>query len=404
MKKPKVWLVTPFSPEPGAGWGGVKTHAQYLSRLLVGMGAELTVLLPEGAAGPGRAAGGYTVETVPSRALPHTKEWAAAMRAATERLLPAGAPDIVFTEGYYARGGERALKAAGARLAVFVHNFHLVHYRTTFAEAASPAAFARYALVTLPSLTWKVLAVEAPFMRRADLVLPVSGRNAALLKDYYGIAPERLAVMHNWVDMSEFRRDAALREEARKELGLAPGAVCFLCAGSLWRPKGFHVAVEAFRLAADRFPESALLFAGEGPEQERLEALAGRRLLDAGRVKFLGKVPLDRMHRLYNAADAFLMPSIYPEGLAYTLIEAMACGLPAAASALGGNVETLGDAGMLVPPSDAGALASAMQRLASDKDLREKLGSGAAERARLLFSEESAREGLRGLMAKLSAG
>lgn len=404
MKKLNIWLVAPFSPLPGEGWGGVKTHSEYLVRLLLGLGAEITVILPEGVSRPGRTAGGYTIETVPSRAQPHTRQWAAAMRATTERLLSAGVPDIVFSEGYYARGSEAALKAAGAPLAVFVHNFHLVHFSKTFAEVDGPATLARYLLLALPAITWKMLAVEAPFCRRADLVISVSGRNAGLLSRYYRVSPERLTVLHNWVDTSVFRSSPELREEARRELGLAAEDVCFLGTGALWRPKGFHVAVEAFKLAAAKFPAAVLLLAGEGPEEERLKALAGRRLLDAGRVRFLGKVPLDRIQRTYNAADVFVIPSTHPEGLAYTLIEAMACGLPAIATALGGNIETLAGCGTLVRHSRPAEMAAAMLELASDEARRSSAALACAERARTAFSAAAAETALKDILARLAGG
>jgi glycosyltransferase involved in cell wall biosynthesis len=402
MKKLNIWLVTPFSPLPGEGWGGVKTHAEYLARLLLGLGAELTVILPEGVSRPGRAAAGYTVETVSSRAQPHTSEWASAMRATTERLLSSGVPDIVFSEGYYARGGETALKAAGAPLAVFIHNFHLVHFSKTFAEVDGPATLARYLLLAFPSIAWKMLAVEAPFCRRADLVVSVSGRNADLLRRYYRVSPERLAVMHNWVDVSVFRSSAELREEARRELGLAAEDVCFLGTGALWRPKGFHVAVKAFKLLTAKFPAAVLMLAGEGPEEERLKALAGRTLLDTGKVRFLGKVPLDRIQRTYNAADAFIIPSIHPEGLAYTLIEAMACGLPAIATALGGNIETLAGSGILVRHSRPAEMADAMMELASDKMRRFSVAQACTERARAAFSAAAAENAMKGIIARLA--
>lgn len=402
MKKPNIWLVAPFSPIPGEGWGGVKTHSEYLVRLLLGLGAELTVILPEGVSRPGRTAAGYTIESVPSRAQPHTLEWASAMRATTERLISAGVPDIVFSEGYYARGSEAALKAAGAPLAVFVHNFHLVHFSKTFAEVDGPATLARYLLLALPSITWKMLAVEAPFCRRADLVISVSGRNAGLLRRYYRVPPERLTVLHNWVDTAVFRSSPELREEARRELGLSPEDVCFLGTGALWRPKGFHIAVEAFKLVAAKFPAAVLMLAGEGPEEERLRKIAGPRLLDNGRIKFLGKVPLDRIQRTYNAADVFVIPSIHPEGLAYTLIEAMACGLPAIATALGGNIETLSGCGILVRHSSPAEMAGAMLGLASDKSRRSSVALACGERAKSAFSAAAAESAIKTLISRLT--
>lgn len=402
MEKKKIWLITPFSPLPGEGWGGVKTHAEYLVRLLLDLGAELTVIVPEGVSRPGPGPAGCRIEAVKSRAMPHTPDWRRAMGAAAEGLLAASLPDLVISEGYYACGCEAALRKSGVPLAAFVHNFHLVHFSKTFAEVDGPAALLRYAFKAFPSILFKMLAVERPFLLGADLVISVSGRNAGLLRDYYRIPPSRLAVLHNWVDTRRFKPSAALRAAARERLGLDPEAVCFLGTGALWRPKGFHVAVKAFRLVADRLPNAVLLLAGSGPEEAALKELAGPELLAAGRIRLAGTVPLAEMPELYNAADVFLMPSIHPEGLAYTLIEAMACGLPAIATDLGGNVETLAGCGILLPHSRPEALGEAMFSLASDPDRRAAAGRGCLSRAREMFSTEKAGTELERLIGGLA--
>lgn len=404
MTKLKIWLITPFSPLPGEGWGGVKTHAELLSRLLLGLGAELTVILPEGVSRQGPSTAGFTVETVPCTEMPHTGKWRAAMRAAAERLLLKSVPDLVISEGYYAAGCEQALKKAGVPLAAFVHNFHLVHFSKTFAEVNGPVALFRYLGKALPSITYKMLAVEIPFLRGAELVISVSEKNAGLLRAFYRVPAERLTVLHNWVDAAVFKADPALRAGARARLGLTAESICFLGAGALWRPKGFHVALQAFKALAGREPRAVLMLAGEGPEESALKALAGAPLLDSGRVRFLGKVPLAEIPAVYNAADVFLMPSIHPEGLAYTLIEAMACGLPAIATALGGNIETLGECGRLIPHSRPDVLAEAMFELASDEKKRRAVGAACFERARAAFSGESAETALRKIISGLRPG
>jgi len=390
MSKLKVWLVTPFSPLPGEGWGGVKTHAEYLAKLLLELGADLTVILPEGISRPGIAPAGFTVVSVPCAAQPHTAEWRAAMRDTAEALLRQAVPALVISEGYYAAGCENALKRAGVPLAAFVHNFHLVHFYKIFSEVDGPGTLARYILKSAPLIAFKMVTAELPFLRRADAVLSVSERNASLLSRFYRIPESRLHVLHNWVNTAVFRPEPGLREKERGRLGLSPGQTCFLAAGSLWRPKGFHVAIEAFKRLAERDPGAVLMLAGEGPEEKSLRALAGPELLRGGRIKFLGRVLLSELPSAYNAADIFLMPSIHPEGLAYTLIEAMACGLPAIATALGGNVETLGDCGVLIPPSDVEQLAVAMRRLASDKERRAAMGLSSAARASEMFSSGAA--------------
>lgn len=404
MIKKKAWLITPFSPLPGEGWGGVKTHAEYLTGLLLGLGVELTVVVPEGISRPGRVGAGFCVENVPCTAMPHTAQWRAAMRGTAARLLAAGAPDLVFSEGYYAAGCERLLKSAGIPLAAFVHNFHLVHFHKTFSEVDGPATLLRYLFKALPSIAFKMLFVEMPFLRGADLVISVSEQNARLLRNFYRIPAARLTVLHNWVDTGIFRNSRELRESARKRMGLPPAAVCFIGTGALWRPKGFHIAVQAFKIVAAREPGAVLLLAGEGGEEKKLRSLAGPELLNSGRVRFLGKVQLSEIPEAYNAADVFLMPSIHPEGLAYTLIEAMACGLPAIATSLGGNVETLRGCGVLVKHSDPKALAAAMLDLATNSGKRSAMGLDCLARASAEFSAPAAEQALKKIIEGLRPG
>lgn len=404
MTKMKIWLITPFSPLPGEGWGGVKTHAEYLAKLLLGLGAELTVIVPEGISRPGLSPAGFLVENVPCTAMPHTARWREAMRATAARLIAAGAPDLVFSEGYYAAGCERLLRSAGVPLAAFVHNFHLVHFHKTFSEVAGPGTLLRYIFKALPSIAFKMLFVEIPFLLRASLVISVSEQNARLLRDYYRIPAARLTVLHNWVDTGLFRTSAELRDSARRRLGLPSDAVCFIGTGALWRPKGFHIAVQAFKILAARERKAVLLLAGEGGEEKRLRALAGPELTGSGRVRFLGKVPLGEIHEAYNAADVFLMPSIHPEGLAYTLIEAMACGLPAIATSLGGNIETLRGCGLLVRHSDPGEMAAAMLELAADAEKRGAMGQACLARARAEFSAPAAEQALKKIIEGLRPG
>jgi glycosyltransferase involved in cell wall biosynthesis len=404
MTKKKIWLITPFSPLPGEGWGGVKTHAEYLARLLLSLGAELTVIVPEGISRPGPAAAGFRVENVPCVAMPHTGRWRAAMRTTAARLLASGAPDLVFSEGYCAAGCERVLKEAGVPLAAFVHNFHLVHFHKTFSEVDGPGTLLRYLFKALPSLAFKMLFVELPFLLGADLVISVSEQNASLLRSFYRIPAARLTVLHNWVDTTIFRYSSELSASARRKLGLPHDALCFIGTGALWRPKGFHIAVQAFNILAAQEPKAVLLLAGEGGEEKRLRALAGPELTDSGRVRFLGRVPLSEIPEAYNAADVFLMPSIHPEGLAYTLIEAMACGLPAIATSLGGNMETLGGCGMLVRHSSPEELAAAMLELVSNPEKRATMGQACLARARAAFSVPAAEQTLKKIIDGLRAG
>lgn len=145
------------------------------------------------------------------------------------------------------------------------------------------------------------------------------------------------------------------------------------CAAMLTSWKGQDVLLEAvaaldrdvvLELAGGHFPK-------DGPFVERLRQRAAQPDL-AGRVRFLGHVP-EVQERIRQWTIAVL-PSVDPEAAPLSLLEYMSLGVPAVATDHGGAPEVLGEAGLLVPPGDAGALADAIQRLLGDDALRRRCG------------------------------
>jgi len=130
--------------------------------------------------------------------------------------------------------------------------------------------------------------------------------------------------------------------------------------------KGVGVAIEACRLAG-----VPLLIAGDGPERERLAAGAGEH------VRFLGRVAGEELTRLRDGARLALVPSLSAETFGLAAAEAMAAGLPVAASRIGALPELVPEP-WLAPPGDAPALARVMRELDHDNG-----GSGAAALARV---------------------
>jgi glycosyltransferase involved in cell wall biosynthesis len=117
------------------------------------------------------------------------------------------------------------------------------------------------------------------------------------------------------------------------------------------------------------------------------------RLGIADQVRHVGTVPLADLPRMYAAADVLLLPSLY-EGFGLTALEAMACGTPVVASDAGSLPETVGDAGLLVAPTDVEAIADAVVRVVTDAPLRVALRQRGLERARSFTWERTARETL----------
>ena len=164
----------------------------------------------------------------------------------------------------------------------------------------------------------------------------------------------------------------------------------FAYLGRLKRYKGVDLVIRAF--AAMRASGATLEIAGTGDHRPALEALARSLDLD-DRVRFLGFIDERRKLELLRAAWALVFASP-KEGWGITNLEAAACGTPVVASSSPGLRESVRDGvtGFLVPHGDVGALALAMDRLAADRGLVERLGERGREFAGTFTWERAADE------------
>ena len=131
-------------------------------------------------------------------------------------------------------------------------------------------------------------------------------------------------VLYNAIDLSRFFFDAEARAEARADLGLVGGQTVIGHVGRFMPQKNHRFLIEAFSLAAKRRPDLVLVLVGSGEAEALAESWAAERGV-ADRVMFLGQ--RGDVDRLYQAFDAFALPSLY-EGLGLVGVEAQAAGLP----------------------------------------------------------------------------
>lgn len=209
-----------------------------------------------------------------------------------------------------------------------------------------------------------------------------------------GIPAERRHFIPNGVDTERFSPlPAEERQRLRAELGVgfAPLAVY---SGRFSAEKGLAGLVGAWPRVRALAPGAELLLLGSGEEEAKLRAAAGEG------VRFGGYVA-DVLPYL-QAADAFVLPS-KTEGLSNALLEAMACGLPAAATAVGGapDVITHGVNGLLVPPDDPLQMAEALGGLLRDPALRARLGAQARVKVECDYSMDATVEKLLSLYERL---
>ena len=149
--------------------------------------------------------------------------------------------------------------------------------------------------------------------------------------------------------------------------------------GRLVEQKGFDILVEAFSRCAAQHSDWSLIILGEGPQRVRLQSVATA-LGIGDRVHLVGQVR--EPEAILKGADLFVLSSRY-EGFPNALVEAMACQLPVVSTdcSSGGPRDIIRDGvdGILVPPKDVAALASAMGRLMADQEERQRLGKRAGE-------------------------
>ncbi len=174
----------------------------------------------------------------------------------------------------------------------------------------------------------------------------------------------------------------------------------FLYVGRLAREKGIDNLAAAFDIAAGRVPGARLIVAGDGPGREEL-LRAAKRGGWTGRLALLGNVSRDAARDLMHSSDLFVLPSRF-ESFSYTLLEAMASGLPSLATDVGGNRDliTPDRTGWLVPKENPPALAEAMVRLANDSKSRVAIGQAGARIARE-YTLERMMEGTRSVYREL---
>jgi glycosyltransferase involved in cell wall biosynthesis len=155
-----------------------------------------------------------------------------------------------------------------------------------------------------------------------------------------------------------------------------PPTLLFL--GDVIRSKGVYDLARAFARIAGRFPRLRLVYAGAG-EIEEMRRLAARLALE-DRIECTGWLDAERKRAQLARATLFVLPS-HVEGMPMSLLEAMAWGLPAIATAVGGVPEVIDPEvnGVLVPAGNIEALAGAITRLLNEPSLRDRLGHAARE-------------------------
>jgi glycogen synthase len=312
-----------------------------------------------------------------------------------------------------------ALDALSRGLLMAKDNFDadIVHCHTWYTDLAGFLAKQLWSVplvVTIHSLEplrpWKVEQLgnayhlsswmERTGIEQADAVIAVSSETRRDVLAHFAVSPERVHIIHNGIDLDEYRRSEAT--EALQRHGVDPGRPFVLFVGRITRQKGIIHLVNAIPEIDPSLQIVLLAGAPDTPEigremQERVAAVTARR---SGVIWIPEMLPRDEVISFYSHAAVFVCPSVY-EPFGIINLEAMACETAVVASAVGGIPEVVvpNETGLLVDPhlkpgtfepADAAAfshdLAQAINRVALDRDLTRRFGRAGRERAERHFS------------------
>jgi len=275
------------------------------------------------------------------------------------------------------------------RLARLVRNggYDVVH-----AHSPLPGSIARVATRTVPVRrrpvtvttehnTWPSHRPATRWLNR--VTSPLDAATFAVtqetLASMRGPTRHRARVLIHGIDVRAVASAWQRRGDVRRELGLTDDEFVVVTAANFRPQKDYPNLLEAMRLLGERGAPVRLVAVGQGPGEAATRARAERMGL-ADRVILTG-FRADAVE-VMAVGDCFVLASAW-EGLPVALMEAFALGLPVVATAVGGVAETITDGrdGLLVPPGNPAALADALELVATDTDLRERLATASAARA-----------------------
>lgn len=218
----------------------------------------------------------------------------------------------------------------------------------------------------------------------------------------FGIRPDKIAVIHNAVEVAEFCEATASHRQAKKaRLGLPPDCRVVLAIGRFSKEKAFPDLVAAVSQVRNLLPHLRLrlIIVGEGPERQIIE-----QAVRSSRMEDITTLPghTREVSPYYEIADVMAIPSL-SENSPNVLLEAMAAGVPVVATAVGGIPEIVDDHkhALLSPPRDPRAMAQAIALVLSDPAASREMAQAARNLVAANYSIEQRARALLGIYQKV---
>jgi glycosyltransferase involved in cell wall biosynthesis len=217
------------------------------------------------------------------------------------------------------------------------------------------------------------LTVGKQILKAADKIIAVS--NAT--KNYVlslGADPAKTVVLHNGVDLNRFKPQPEKQAAMRKKLGIPSDASVALTVRRLVYKNGIDTLLESAKTAVKQNPRIIYLVVGGGPDYVEVKAKAKQLGIEKN-FRLAGFISDQELPLYYNTADFFVLPSKSGEGLPLVALEAMACGLPVVATAVGGIREIMIDGyGEIVPADKPDAMSEEIVKFSNSELSSRKSG------------------------------
>ena len=225
--------------------------------------------------------------------------------------------------------------------------------------------------------------LDLRLLKRYDLVLMVSDTMRDIISKY-GVDPQKMMWIRNAIDSKYFRRSGAQDAQFRAQLGIPPGATVVGAVGRLNGEKDYPNLLRAAQILLQKRPDLYFVIAGKGELEAELKQLAAELKVDQ-RVIFMGH--FHDVRKVFSLMDLYVLSSTR-EGLPNTVLEAMAMEVPIVSTDVDGVKEAVTDQkeALLVPAQDSPALAAGIDRMLSDRELRERLARQARATVESQFS------------------
>ncbi|AOL35803.1 glycosyltransferase family 4 protein [Geobacillus sp. LEMMJ02] len=288
--------------------------------------------------------------------------------------------DVVNAQDIYA---VLAAVTAGLPTVATVHGYYAY-------EAVSRGAIEEHS-----SEARRIEELEQEAYTLADQLVAVDRR----IQQYiHRVANIEAIVIKNFIDIDSFRPSSSVcASEIRKAFQLPEDAPIVFVPRRLTEKNGVIYPVFALPKVLCHHPNTILVYAGTGEQQERIEGEMKKRGLQR-HVRLLGSVPHEQMKQLYSIATVVLVPSVHSHGVeeatSISALEAMGSGVPVIAGAVGGLKEIFehGVDGILVKDRDVDGLAAAIIQLLDDRSYGQRLAANARKKVEKEYSHRAAAE------------